>query len=182
LKNEHDKTVELGWDHATSDVPASGLAASKAAAADELEAVARALGLLACTRLEASYTIVPGGTGRYTLSGTLRAEVTQACVVTLDPVVSAIEEGFEAAFWPEDDIPPPRGGVLDLDEAAEPRPIVAGQIAVGRVVLECLAESLDPYPRKPGATLDRQEAAPAGTAGGSPESPFAVLANIKIGR
>jgi hypothetical protein len=182
LTNEYDKTMELCWDHPTSDVPAMGTAASKVATTDELEAVARALGLLACASLQASYAIAPDGTGRYALSGTLRAEVTQACVVTLDPVVSTIEEGFEAAFWPEDDIPPPRGGVLDLDEAAEPRPIVGGQIAVGRVVFECLAESLDPYPRKPGATLDRQEAAPADTAGGNPESPFAVLANIKIGR
>jgi hypothetical protein len=182
LKNEHDKTIELAWDHPTSGVPEAGLTASRVAAADELEAIARVLGLLACASLEASYAITPDGTGRYALSGTLRAEVTQACVVTLDPVAGTIEESFEAAFWPGDDIPPPRGGILDLDEAGEPQPIVAGQIAVGRVVFECLAESLDPYPRKPGATFDWQEPAPAAGASGSPESPFAVLANIKIGR
>jgi hypothetical protein len=182
LKSEHGMTAELGWDHPTSDVPKTGLSATRAAAPDELKAVARALGLIACPSLEASYVITPGGAGRYALSGTLRAQVVQACVVTLDPVASAIEESFEAFFWPEEDIAPPRGGVLDLDEAADPEPIVGGQIAVGRIVFECLAESLDPYPRKPGATLDLREAAPAGGAGGRPESPFAVLANIRTKR
>jgi hypothetical protein len=124
--------------------------------------------------------IKPAGAGRYVLSGTLRAQVVQACVVSLDPVISSIEEDFHVAFWPEEDIPPPRGGILDLDETAEPEPIMAGRIAVGPVVYECFAESLDPYPRKPGATLDWRESEPA--AGGAPESPFAVLASIKTKR
>jgi uncharacterized metal-binding protein YceD (DUF177 family) len=175
-------TAELVWDHPAKDVPETGFSATRAAASDELEAVARALGLIACPNLEASYTITPTGAGRYVLSGTLRAQVVQACVVTLDPVTGAIQESFEAYFWPEEDIAPPPGGVLDLDEAADPEPIVDGQIAVGRIVFEWLAESLDPYPRKPGATLDLREAAPAGGTGGKPESPFAVLANLKTKR
>ncbi len=174
--------AELVWDHPTSDVPESGLNATRVATADEREAVARVLGLLSCPSLEASYVITPSGAGHYRLSGKLRAQVEQACVVTLDPVTSAIEEDFEAAFWPEEDIAPPEGGVLDLDEAAEPQPIVGNQIAVGPVVLECLAESLDPYPRKPGATFDWHEPPAAAGAGAKPESPFAVLANLKTKR
>lgn len=172
-------SAELVWDHPASDVPERGLNATRVATADEREAVARVLGLLSCPSLEASYVITPSGAGHYRLSGKLRAQVEQACVVTLDPVISAIEEDFQAAFWPEEDIAPPQGGVLDLDEAAEPQPIVGNQIAVGRVVLECLAESLNPYPRKPGAEFDWQDAAGAG---GKPESPFAVLANLKTKR
>jgi uncharacterized metal-binding protein YceD (DUF177 family) len=175
-------TPELVWDHPTSDIPETGLDATRAAAPDELEAVARALDLVSCASLEASYTITPAHAGRYILSGTLRAQVVQACVVTLDPVASTIEADFRAAFWPEEDIMPPRGGVLDLDEDAEPEPIVRGQIAVGRIVFECLAENLDPYPRKQGATLDWHEPASAAGAGAKPESPFAVLANIKTKR
>jgi uncharacterized metal-binding protein YceD (DUF177 family) len=180
LKSNLGMTAELAWDHSTSEVPERGFDASRAAAPDELEAIARALGLVSCASLEASYVITPAGAGRYAVSGTLRAQVVQACVVTLDPVIGSIEEDFHVAFWPEEDIPPPRGGILDLDETAEPEAIVAGRIAVGRVVFECLAESLDPYPRKPGATLDWQEPEP--TSGGAPESPFAVLANFKTKR
>jgi hypothetical protein len=182
LKSKNDMTAELVWDYPTSDVPESGLNARRVAAADELEAVARVLGLLSCPSLEASFAITPTGAGHYALSGTLRAQVEQACVVTLDPVISTIEEDFRAAFWPEEDIAPPQGGVLDLDEAAEPQPIVGNQITVGRLVVECLAASLNPYPRKPGATFDWHEPAAAAGAGSQPESPFAVLANLRTKR
>ena len=77
-------------------------------------------------------------------------------------------------------MPAPRGGEVDLDEEPEPEPIVAGQIDVGRVVFECLAAAIDPFPRKPDATLDCALVAAAPRApAGKPESPFAVLANIK---
>jgi uncharacterized metal-binding protein YceD (DUF177 family) len=178
LKSNDGIAAELSWDLPTSDVPETGLDETRAAASDELEAIARALGLVSCQSLEASYAIAPSGAGRYILSGTLRAQVVQACVVTLDPVIGSIEGNFHAAFWPEEDIPPPRSGILDLDEAADPEPITAGRIAVGRVVFECLAENLDPYPRKPGATLDWRDPAEAGAS----ESPFARLANLKTKR
>jgi uncharacterized metal-binding protein YceD (DUF177 family) len=174
-------TAELAWDHAISDIPDAGLTATRAAAPGELEAVARALGLVACERLEASYEIVPRGAGHYALKGTLRAKVVQACVVTLDPVTSLVEQDFQAGFWPEEEISPPTGGLVDLEEDSEPEPIVGGRIVIGRVVYECLAENLDPYPRAPGAVLEKSEAAaPAGD--GKPDSPFAVLANIKTKR
>ncbi len=175
-------TAELAWDYPTSDIPEAGLAATRAALPEELAEVSGALGLVSCPRLVASYEILPAGEGRYTLAGTVRAAVVQACVVTLDPVSDTIEQDFETAFWPAEDIAPPRGGVLDLDEEAEPEPIVAGQISVGRIVFECLAESLNPYPRKPGATLDWRASAPRESAGAKPEGPFAVLANIKTKR
>ena len=82
-------------------------------------------------------------------------------------------------FWPEEDMPAPRGGEVDLDEELDPEPIVAGQIDVGRVVFECLAAGIDPFPRKPDAALDWRSSAPADGGASKPESPFAVLANIK---
>jgi len=56
---------------------------------------------------------------------------------------------------------------------------VAGQIAVGRVVFESLAAAIDPFPRKPGATLDLQQSPSADAADDKPANPFAVLANLK---
>lgn len=182
MKSAHAMTPELNWDHPISDVPETQLNATRVAAPDELQAVARALDLVSCPSLEASYAIAPAGSGRYIVSGTLHAQVVQTCVVTLESVTSPIAADFRAVFWPEEDISPPRGGVLDLEEDTEPEPIARGQIAVGRVVFECLAENLDPYPRKPGATLDWRDPASAADAGTRPESPFAVLANIKTKR
>lgn len=179
MTHKSSPTGELAWEHATRDIPESGLSREREAAADELAGVARALDLIACAGLRAAYTIAPTVDGRYRLSGTLRAEISQACVVTLEPVDSTIAESFDVAFWPQEDMPAPRGGELDLDEELDPEPIVAGHIDVGRVVFECLAGAIDPFPRKEGATLDRRSQAPAEGAAGKPESPFAVLANIK---
>jgi hypothetical protein len=167
------------WDHATRDIPQSGLTRQREAAPDELASIAGTLDLIACNSLRADYTITPGVDGRYRLSGRLRTEVIQACVVTLEPIVNSIEESFDVTFWPQEDIPTPVSGAVDLDDEPEPEPIVAGQLAVGRVVFESLAAAIDPFPRKPGASLDRQETAPPGASESRPESPFAVLANIK---
>ena len=172
-------TAELVWEHATHDIPQSALPREREAAPDERERVARALELIACARLTAAYTIAPTVDGRFRLSGRLRAEITQACVVTLEPVESVVEDSFDVTFWPEEDMPAPRSGAVDLEEELDPEPIVAGQVDVGRVVFECLAAAIDPFPRKEGATLDRRAAAPAKDEAGKPESPFAVLANIK---
>ena len=172
-------TAELAWGHAAHEIPDSGLSRRREAAPDELTSIARVLELLACNALRAEYAITPSIDGRYSLTGRLRAEVTQTCVVTLDPVASTIEESFDVTFWPQEDMPPPASGAVDLDEEPEPEPIVAGQITVGRIVFECLAAAIDPFPRRPDATLDRHETAPPAPSGSKPESPFAVLANIK---
>src|SRR6516225_5761731 len=86
-----DIMTTLAWDHAIKDVPDGGMTGQRDAAPDELSALAQALDLIACTRLQAQYAIQPAGGGRYRLSGRLHAEVTQACVVTLDPVESTLE-------------------------------------------------------------------------------------------
>jgi hypothetical protein len=170
--------AELVWDHAASEVPQSGLSRQRAAAPDELARIARALDLVACASLSADYALMPFPDGRYRVSGTLRAEIEQACVVTLEPVRSSIDEPFEVTFWPEEEMPAPQSGELVMDDEPEPEPMVAGQIAVGRVVFECLAAAIDPFPRQPDAKLELGAAAPEATPDPS-ASPFAVLASIK---
>jgi len=176
---KHTTTFELAWDHAVRDVGESGVTAARDADPNELAAIARALDLVACTSLRAQYAILPLPGGRYRLTGRLNAQVTQACVVTLDPVESTLEESFEATFWPQQAMPLPESGELAIDDAPEPEPILAGQIAVGRAVFESLAAALEPYPRKPGAVLDWQPAPPADAEVTRDASPFAVLANLK---
>jgi hypothetical protein len=168
---------EFAWDHAVMDIPDTGLSIDRTAVSGELERIAAAFDLIACPSLKVQYTIRPIGNGRYRLSGMLQAEVEQTCVVTLEPINSKIEEAFDVVFWPEEQIPAPANGELDLSYDFDPEPIVGGQIEVGRIVFEWLAGGIDPYPRLPGAKLDRQSA-PGDGAGGF-NSPFAVLAKIK---
>jgi hypothetical protein len=170
---------ELNWDHAVHDIPESGLSTERRATPEELAAIARELELVACSSLTATYTIMPTGGGHYRLSGRLQASLEQACVVTLEPVAEAIDETFDVSFWPEADIPEPASGEIDIDDEPEIEPIVAGQIQVGRVVSECLAGAIDPFPRKADAALERVAASPRGSIDDKSENPFAVLAKIK---
>ena len=170
---------ELPWDQAVVDIPKSGVAATRSASADELERVAASLDLAACRALDADYRIEPLSGGRFQLTGHLRAEITQTCVVTLDPLESTIEEDFAAVFWPEADLPAPESGELALDEEPEREAIAGGQIGVGRIVFETLAAAIEPFPRKPDAVLDWQPPGPAQSSRSEADSPFSVLANLK---
>jgi hypothetical protein len=171
-------TGPLAWNHAVYDIPASGLSTARSATPEELMAIVSALDLLGCASLWAQYAITPAAGGHYQLTGHFRAEVTQACVVTLDPVAGTVGETFEAVFWPQEDMPPPESGEVAMDDEPEREAIVAGQIAAGRIVFESLAAALDPFPRKPGAVFDWQPAS-ADDPAAKPAGPFAVLANLK---
>ena len=170
---------ELTWEHAVHDIPDSGLSRVHHATSEELQAIARALELVICSSLTATYTIMPTGGGHYRLSGRLQASLQQTCVVTLEPVAEDIDETFDISFWPEADIPPPASGEIDLDDEPDIEPIIAGQIQVGRVIFECLAGAIDPFPRKDDAALERVAASPRGHTDEKSENPFAVLARIK---
>jgi uncharacterized metal-binding protein YceD (DUF177 family) len=121
--------------------------------------------------------VKPVGRADFVLEGTLRAKVTQACVVTLDPVVTEIEqtvtrryladftepEGDEAEM-PEDDTTEPLGDVIDP----------------AAVMVEALALALPDYPRAPGAELAETVHAGPGIAPlrDSDLRPFAGLASL----
>jgi len=166
---------ELGWEHAVEDIPESGLAVERSATPEELEAIAGTLELLGCRSLVARYALTPRGGGHVQLAGSLKAQVEQSCVVTLEPLLNDVAADFKVDYWPETELPEPAGGVVDIDDEAELEPIVAGRIEVGRVVFQALASAIDLFPRKPGVSFEP----PPGAADGHSESPFAALAKMK---
>ncbi len=165
---------ELPWSHAVTDIPAGGLNGQRTASAGERDAVAAALELPACHSIAAKYRITPLGGGRYRLAGQVAAEVAQACIVTLEPVEARLSEAFDVEFWPEGAGEPQQEGEVEALSAAEVEPIADGRIDAGRIVFETIAAGLDPFPRKEGATLDRNEAGGAGAPG-----PFAALEKLR---
>lgn len=166
----------LEWSHALSDIPDKGLTTTRGADAGERARVAEALELLAVERLEAAYSIRPRGKTGYLLKGAISADVTQACVISLEPVPAKVEATFSVLFKPEVE---GRDSDLDFDPVAEedePEAIDNGRIAVGRIVYEHLAAAIDPYPRKPDAVFSYADPA-AGDAAKS--SPFAALDKLR---
>jgi len=172
-------TEELGWDHAIQDIPETGLQVERAASSKEREDIARALDLIACSSLTAHYALAPRGEGHFRLIGTLKAQIEQSCVVTLEPLFNEITESFNVDYWPEMEIPAPSGGIVDVHDEPELEPIVAGRIKVGRVIFECLAGAIDLFPRKPGVTFETPQSPPENGGTSKSEGPFEALARIK---
>ncbi|MGV3552461.1 YceD family protein [Rhizobium sp.] len=115
--------------------------------------------------------------------GTVHAEVTQACVVTLEPVPEVIDEEFEENFVPEGSalarIPANDAGEIVVDPDGPDIELFSGdEIDVGAFVAEMAAMALDPYPRKAG--VEFAEHIEGDAAQDKKPSPFAVLKNMKL--
>ncbi len=168
----------LEWTEAMRDVSAAGRTVERTATPEEAAAVAGLLDILGVEAFAVTYRIKPAAGGRYRLAGEIKARVVQACVVSLEPVVSTIDSPFEVLLAPAETIND--GASDDGDEEAGSdapitEPIVHGEVDVGRIVYEELASLLDPYPRRPDASFawtdDRVAAADV--------HPFAKLARLR---
>jgi uncharacterized metal-binding protein YceD (DUF177 family) len=155
-------------------VPSRGLDVDREASEREREALSSALEIVSCERLDVHYRIRPLDKGRYAVSGTLEAEITQSCVVTLDTLASSIKEAFEAEYWPEAQGDAP-GGHIDTVALDEPEFIRNGIVDIGSLIVDRLALAIDPYPRKPGAVFEWPDAADEQR---RVDSPFAALKNF----
>jgi uncharacterized metal-binding protein YceD (DUF177 family) len=169
---------ELEWNYAIEDIPETGLQADRAATPEERATVARALDVLSVLSLSAQFAITPRSAGYFRLTGNVKAQVEQSCVVTLEPLTNEIDERFSVDYWPENELPEPSGGVIDVHDEPDLEPIVGNQIKVGRVVFDTLAGAIDLFPRKPGVTFESSELTPKDTQSQA-SGPFAVLAKMK---
>ncbi len=148
----------------------------------ERAAIASWLSLIALRRLEATVSALPVSGGGVRLKVAFTADVVQACVTTLEPLSTCLQEAFELLYLPEN----PRqksaaaGGMtvdVDLDED-EPEVLIDDKIDAGAAITEHLVLTLDPYPRKPDAAPDSVQSA----AGEAEDGPFSVLRKLKSGR
>ena len=172
--------IAKAWSHTTAEIPLKGLDVTRDADVAQRTALAAMLDILGIERLRVTYRIEPAASGRYRLTGQIKARVAQACVVTLDPVISDVTDRMEVEFRPITGKEEIQGGNPDAElailDAEEFEPIEEHRLAVGRVVAETLAAALPRYPRGPDAALDQHEAGPAE---GGTVNPFAALAGWK---
>ncbi|MBB3609019.1 DUF177 domain-containing protein [Rhizobium sp. BK602] len=149
----------------------------------ELAGLAKLWDVLSVEKLEADLKISRWKRDGIRLKGNVRAKIVQACVVTLDPVESQIDEDFEQIFVPEDSklarAPSTDAGemVLDPDGPDLPETFTGDTIDAGAVVAEFAALAIDPYPRKPGIAFE-DHVEDTGEDDKKP-SPFAVLKDWK---
>lgn len=138
-------------------------------------ALAALAGVREVSQLSAVFDLARKG-AHISVTGQIRAQVGQICIVTLEPVETALEESVDLKFVPQlAESAPAKGETTGSHLAAEepPEPLVGGKLDLGAVATEFLILGIDPYPRKTGV-----EFAPAKTGDGSAK-PFAALEALK---
>jgi uncharacterized metal-binding protein YceD (DUF177 family) len=163
------------------DAIRDGASGSIEATAAERTAICALLELKDLGALTLTYRLFHTGADRLRLEGQLKAEMTQSCVVSLDPVPATIDVPVEAEFWPAALIAAEakreeEGGVTTL--ADWPEPIKDGRIDLGPLIYETLATSLDPYPKRAGVSFQWSQG-PEEPGPGGKSSPFAALDRLK---
>ncbi|MEY4706300.1 MAG: hypothetical protein RJB58_23 [Pseudomonadota bacterium] len=159
-------------------------------AADEAQraAIARWADVLWLENFAARVEIRKLAPTRFGLNFTLKADVAQACVVTLEPVPAHLEHSFSRelvfsgpprrkAAQPKSVAESPAEVVLDSLEDEGPEEIESLHYDLAGPLLEEFVLVLEPYPRCPGVAFE-----PPGEGLAPPESPFAVLKGLKPGR
>ncbi len=118
------------------------------ATAAELAGLATRLQLPAVSALTCRFRLRQAHNHTFVAEGWLDAVVTQTCVVSLDAFDALISDHFVIRFVPagceSDDIDP---------DADDELPYSDGVIDLGEATSQQLALALDPWPRKPDATL-----------------------------
>ncbi len=150
--------------------------------AHDRQRIAAFLRIESLESLALDYRLTPAAKNRFRLSGQLRAELTQLCGVTLDPVAEIIDEPVDLECWPEKQIAATIAEeevlVRDLPEDP-PAPIVNGAVDLGALAIELLATAINPYPRKSEASFAWEDDKSRGADGTDKLGPFAGLSKLK---
>lgn len=163
----------------TPDVPDSGLRRQIAATPDERRAVAERMGLVELASFSGELDVMRRSRGGIRVTGTLIAEFTQVCVVSLDEFSSRAELPVERTYVRH------QGGTKPVDAIVidpvvddEPDLLIDDKIDLGELLVETMALALDPYPRKPGAEFEAPSDDVSGQDKVHADNPFAVLAKL----
>jgi uncharacterized metal-binding protein YceD (DUF177 family) len=157
-------------------IPRDGQVIAIEAAPVEREELASFFKLPAIAALTATLRVEPWGHDGARVTGAVHGEVTQTCVVSLDPFPATVDEEVDVRFAPRTvansgSVAAKEPQTFSLVDEDEPDPIIDGTINLGALAAEFLALGLDPYPRKPGVAFDEEQ-----TNSEPVDSPFAALA------
>lgn len=148
--------------------------------AGELAKVAERLDVPALHELSAEITAEPWRKKGCRIRGTISADITQQCVVTLTDFRAVYSYEIDRCFMPDE---PARNSNIELalDPLSDDGPDVIsnGKIDLGEIVVETIALALAPYPRMPGAEFEPSPDALDDKESISESSPFAALSSLK---
>ncbi len=155
----------------------SGDVISLDAGPEERAALAKFAGLLDVPELRAKITLTKLSPTRFEIAYDVTARIVQACVVTLEPVPAPLHTAFTRELHHSPvlrRVAKETEVIVAPGEEDEPEEIESLQFDLGAPLVEEFLLALDPYPRAPGV-----EFTPPERPGDAPESPFAVLKDLK---
>lgn len=140
-------------------LPQKGMAVVVDADAAQRAALAEAHDLVSVERYKADLLVTKWKRNGVKVSGRVQARITQACIVTLEPVEATIDEDVEGVYLPEDSKLARQGFnaageiLLDADGPDSPETFTGDTIDAGALAEEFFGLAIDPYPRKTGAAV-----------------------------
>jgi hypothetical protein len=156
-------------------LPQEGQVVTIGANPAEREALASFYELRSIAALTATLRLEPWGRGGVRVTGAVHGELTQICVVSLEPFPATVDEGVDVRFAAQSAADSRSSEAQETQtfsfaDEDDPDPIIDGKIDLGALTAEFFALGLDPYPRKPGAVFEHNaKSDPA-------DSPFSALA------
>ncbi len=154
-----DDSSAVSFTAFVSRLPQKGMPVVIDANERQREALAEAHGLVSVERFHAELHVAPWKRNGVSVSGRVQADITQQCVVTLEPMAAAIDEEIDSVFLPADSKLGRHGfeggGEIHLDAEGpdSPETFIGDSIDVGALAEEFFGLAIDPYPRNPGAAL-----------------------------
>ncbi len=140
-----------------NNIPAKGRHLKFQATDEETSALVQRYAVQGLDGLIAECDIIPARKGEFKLKAIFKANILQACGISLDPVSEAITGEFTLALRQ-----PPRqftgqkqqeGPEIDFDFEEEDFEILkSNMIDVGEMIAQHLSLEINPYPRSPDAT------------------------------
>ncbi|MEE9314836.1 MAG: DUF177 domain-containing protein [Rhizobiaceae bacterium] len=150
---------------------------------DAREAIATTYELVSVESFEAKALLAPWKRDGVQVTGHIKANITQPCAISSEPLTAVVDETVEMFFVPDGSkLAKPRTNeegewVFDVEGNELPETFVGDSIDVAAVWLEYFSLGIDLFARKNGAAFEPVEDGVEG--GDKPDSPFAALAGLK---
>lgn len=165
-----------------ADIPSTGQGFAAKASLDECAAICTRFDLSAVKCFEISGIIKPHGKQRYQLEAKLVAEIVQTCVITLDPIETAIEQAFKLALTSQEASLQENTEEVDLfDPNEEDPPLLFNEdkIDYGECAVQYFSDCLEIYPRKSDASFERIAKPSEENHEEKRDNPFDILQKLK---
>jgi uncharacterized metal-binding protein YceD (DUF177 family) len=188
-RNDRDtgRKKELEWPVNVAVLPSSGFRLKLEPDDAERSRLAATAGIPSVDSMVAELVFTRWRKNGVEVRGRIDADVTQECVVTLEPVAGKVEEEIDRIFLPEGSkLAKPRLSddgelLLDPDGRDAPEIFTGETLDAWEIVIEHFLLGLDPFPRAEGAGELEWSTEAGENAEKDQENPFSVLARLRNG-